>query len=80
MTLQFLKAGTSDALVLNAISRLAFDSDAFSRRTYRVYVAEIPYKNDEIRSFVQTDAEWPDHRRGGPFPERGHAEYRKDIH
>ena len=28
MTLQFLKAGTSDALVLNAISRLAFDSDA----------------------------------------------------
>ena len=28
MTLQFMKAGTSDALVLNAISRLAFDSDA----------------------------------------------------
>ena len=27
MTLQFMKAGTSDALVLNAISRLAFDSD-----------------------------------------------------
>ncbi len=27
MSLQFLKAGTSDALVLNAISRLAFDSD-----------------------------------------------------
>ena len=28
MSLQFLKAGTADALVLNAISRLAFDSDA----------------------------------------------------
>ena len=27
MSLQFMKAGTSDALVLNAISRLAFDSD-----------------------------------------------------
>ena len=27
MTLQFRKAGTSDALLLNAISRLAFDSD-----------------------------------------------------
>ena len=27
MTLQFMKAGTSDALVLNAISRLAFDID-----------------------------------------------------
>ena len=27
MSYQFLKAGTSDALVLNAISRLAFDSD-----------------------------------------------------
>ena len=27
MTLQFMKAGTSDALVLNAISKLAFDSD-----------------------------------------------------
>ena len=27
MTLQFMKAGTSDALVLNAISRLALDSD-----------------------------------------------------
>ena len=28
MNLQFMKAGTSDALVLNAISKLAFDSDA----------------------------------------------------
>ena len=28
MSYQFLKASTSDALVLNAISRLAFDSDA----------------------------------------------------
>ena len=28
MSLQFLKAGTADALVLNAISKLAFDSDA----------------------------------------------------
>ena len=28
MTLQFMKAGTADALVLNAISKLAFDSDA----------------------------------------------------
>ena len=27
MSLQFLKAGTADALVLNAISKLAFDSD-----------------------------------------------------
>ena len=27
MGLQFMKAGTSDALVLNAISKLAFDSD-----------------------------------------------------
>lgn len=27
MSLQFTKAGTSDALVLNAISKLAFDSD-----------------------------------------------------
>ena len=27
MCLQFLKAGTADALVLNAISKLAFDSD-----------------------------------------------------
>ncbi len=27
MNLQFMKAGTSDALVLNAISKLAFDSD-----------------------------------------------------
>ena len=28
MSLQFMKAGTSDALVLNAISKHAFDSDA----------------------------------------------------
>lgn len=28
MNIQFTKAGTSDALVLNAISKLAFDSDA----------------------------------------------------
>ena len=27
--LQFMKAGTSDALVLNSISRQAFDSDVF---------------------------------------------------
>ena len=27
MDLQFMKAGTSDALVLNSISRQAFDSD-----------------------------------------------------
>ena len=27
MSLQFMKAGTADALVLNAISKLAFDSD-----------------------------------------------------
>ena len=27
MSLQFLKAGTADALVLNAISKIAFDSD-----------------------------------------------------
>ncbi len=27
MSLQFMKAGTSDAVVLNAISKLAFDSD-----------------------------------------------------
>ena len=27
MNLQFMKAGSSDALVLNAISKLAFDSD-----------------------------------------------------
>ena len=60
MSLQLLKAGTSDVLTLNGISKRAFDSDILvwgssTGRTSRIYVSTISYENGKARSSVQVD-------------------------
>ena len=84
MSLQFTKAGTSDAFVLNAISKLAFDSDvdvgAPAAGGPPGYMS-LKYHMKMARSghLYKIDRERPDHWRGHPFSGRGYAEYRQDI-